>query len=732
MGRGYIGSSSALLLASEQKMKGRGMKLKELAQLTSGKNQRHLFRPLLTLAITMFSFSETQAAPKWKRPPATPSPSPVASPSPVPSATPIPKPVVAKVVVTPATANVAQGGTLQFTAEAFDSNGSKILNLPEKTEFYSLDPNIATVGVYTGLAQGKTLGTVKIRAWMGGIGGDGILTVADGSTPKPTSSPVATPTPVATPSATPVATAPPTFGTAELPREYLNTMMPVTSGATIEVPAGGSIQAAVDQAQPGDTIVLQAGATYSLAPNTSVMLRNKPCSFNDVSKCTIVIRTSQMSGLPPEGTRVNPAIHTAAMPKILINGVSPAFAADAGAQHYRLVGLEIAVASNVELQYVAVLLASYDQTSISQVPHHIVIDRNYIHAHDNCHAKRGIQLDSAYSAVVDSYISEFHGIGQDTQAIAGWNGPGPFKIVNNYLEGSGENVMFGGADPAIVGMVPSDIEFRDNYLFKPLSWREGDPSFKPVYRNGAAYHWTVKNLFELKNAQRILVEGNRMENNWTDGQTGTGVLLTVRNDGGQCTWCVVQDVTFRNNVVSHSGNGMSILGIDYLNPTLPTKRVVVENNLFEDLGSKWGGRGTGFMIYPQIAGIMESVRIDHNTVRGVTGSTILFEGGDAPNYAYVTNFSFSHNLADFGEYGIFGSGSGGGDVAFGNYTRSSIIQRNGMVQSPINIYSYYTEATTFPDVTGGRYVFCSNMSDCSGVTGIDGKPIGADPAKLPK
>ena len=69
-------------------------------------------------------------------------------------------------------------------------------------------------------------------------------------------------------------------------------------------------------------------------------------------------------------------------------------------------------------------------------------------------------MNSARTAVVDSYLSNLHEVGADSQAIAGWNGPGPFKIVNNYLEGAGENVMFGGADPRIPNLVPSDIEIR--------------------------------------------------------------------------------------------------------------------------------------------------------------------------------------------------------------------------------------------------------------------------------
>jgi hypothetical protein len=48
--------------------------------------------------------------------------------------------------------------------------------------------------------------------------------------------------------------------------------------------------------------------------------------------------------------------------------------------------------------------------------------------------------------------------------------------VNNYLEGAGENLILGGADPRIRGVVPSDIEIRGNHFRKSLSWRIEDPS----------------------------------------------------------------------------------------------------------------------------------------------------------------------------------------------------------------------------------------------------------------
>ena len=38
-----------------------------------------------------------------------------------------------------------------------------------------------------------------------------------------------------------------------------------------------------------------------------------------------------------------------------------------------------------------------------------------------------------------------HAIGADSRAISGWNGPRPFKVVNNCLEGAWERLIFGGA-----------------------------------------------------------------------------------------------------------------------------------------------------------------------------------------------------------------------------------------------------------------------------------------------
>ena len=62
--------------------------------------------------------------------------------------------------------------------------------------------------------------------------------------------------------------------------------------------------------------------------------------------------------------------------------------------------------------------------------------------------KRGIALNSANTFVRNSYIGGIRLSGQETQAIAGWNGPVPSCIENNYLEAAGIGILFGGAEPA--------------------------------------------------------------------------------------------------------------------------------------------------------------------------------------------------------------------------------------------------------------------------------------------
>ncbi|MDQ3920264.1 MAG: hypothetical protein M3348_17510 [Acidobacteriota bacterium] len=79
--------------------------------------------------------------------------------------------------------------------------------------------------------------------------------------------------------------------------------------ATIPVHAGGDLQAAINSAQPGDVLVLDAGAVF--AGTFSLPARG--------GSSYITIQSSALLSLPGQSQRVSPA-DAASMPKIVSPG----------------------------------------------------------------------------------------------------------------------------------------------------------------------------------------------------------------------------------------------------------------------------------------------------------------------------------------------------------------------------------------------------------------------------
>ncbi|MEK6247128.1 MAG: hypothetical protein N2C12_03050, partial [Planctomycetales bacterium] len=273
---------------------------------------------------------------------------------------------------------------------------------------------------------------------------------------------------------------------------------------TIRLEPGGDLQHALKIADPGDTIELAAGAEFT----GNFLLPKKPAKVAKDAQPWITIRSAEHRQLP-RGERVSVA-DAQHMPKIISPNSEPAIASQYGAHHYHFIGVEVTTTSSKNYNLILLGyngLGERNAKTLEQLPYEIVVERCYIHGNPTGQIRRGIAMNARAFTIIDSYVSDFHEVGADSQALCTWNGAGPFKIVNNYLEGSGENVMFGGGDPAIAGLVPSDIEFRGNYVFKPRRWQKGHPNY-------AGIKWTVKNLFEIKNARRVTIEGNIFENCW--------------------------------------------------------------------------------------------------------------------------------------------------------------------------------------------------------------------------
>ena len=598
------------------------------------------------------------------------------------------------------------------------------------------------------------------------------------------------------------------------------------AAVTLTVCASGctyaDLQHAIDAAQPGDTIRLRAGETF-------VGHFRLPVKYNPGGQFIVIRSDAPDHLLPPAGTRLVPHGYRggntdrSALARLVGRGgawrTTPVVETDPGAHHYRLQFLEIDGLAQAGWETLVQLgVSSGAQSTMESVPYAIVLDRLFIHGHPTKGQKRCVALDGRDFDLLNSYITNCASIDFDAQAIAGFNGPGPFRIINNYVEGTGENLMFGGADPKIHGLVPSDIEIRRNHFFKPLDWRDpllrspsrpsvtavggggslsagahyftvvatldsaSEPAFSApsaeravsldshgstvtltwegvpgaeryrIYRGtssgaqdryietagaGTSFtysgtdetwrspqswgtKWNVKNLLELKNAQRVLIDGNVFEHLWPASQQGYPILFTPRNEEGGAPWSTVRDVTFSNNILRHASAGINILGEDDVRGSLRTGRITIRNNLVYDLSNGWGGSGHFLLITRSPFDIV----VDHNTVFH-HGMVVVSDD------SVSSGFRFTNNLAPHNTYGIFGSGAGMGTSALTAYFPDYVVRRNALGGGPASLYppdNFFPDMATFNSQfvnVGGHDYRLVEGSSFRGA-GTDGRDVGVD------
>src|SRR5205823_13205578 len=122
-------------------------------------------------------------------------------------------------------------------------------------------------------------------------------------------------------------------------------------------------------------------------------------------------------------------------------------------------------------------------------------------------------------------------------------------------------------------------------------------------------------------------------------------------------WAAVRDVTFTNNVVIHTAHGFNILGSDDSSTSQVTQNILIQNNSFDDIGSKqWGTSGGRlFQLSAGLAGGTNGVAIDHNVATSVR-NIILAQG-------VHSNFVFTINHVPHVQYGVLATSAGEGTAS---------------------------------------------------------------------
>lgn len=195
--------------------------------------------------------------------------------------------------------------------------------------------------------------------------------------------------------------------------------------------------------------------------------------------------------------------------------------------------------------------------------------------------KRGIAVYGRNLTILNSEIRNIRRSGQESQALAIWDSPGPLTVRDTVLEASTQSFLAGGSAPSVPNTIPTGLTFERVTFTRPLEWR------------GLAY--AFKTIFELKCARTVRVIDCVLENMWAAGQTGIAITLHP-SQYGNSPETVVEDVEFNGCTIRNCGGGVSMLGFSQHQNEVG--RETLRGNNYRFIGNTWdisrilyGGQG---------------------------------------------------------------------------------------------------------------------------------------------
>jgi hypothetical protein len=464
-----------------------------------------------------------------------------------------------------------------------------------------------------------------------------------------------------------------------------------TPATTVRVKAGESLQAALDKIVGPTNVLIQPGIYRG-----NFVLRNKSIAAPGWITIRPDVADSALAVTGPPW--ITPG-HAASLVRLESSNSAPTLTTEDGAHRYNLLGIDFAP----NLQNPSgdlVILGRHDATAESQLASEIVFDRCYFHGDPVKGQHRGVAFHVINGVIKKCYFEKFIEPGRDSQAVASWNSPGPFLLEDSFFEATGENVLFGGSDPRIQGLLPSDIIIRGCLFHKDPAWKGKSMG--------------VKNLLEFKVGRRIHVYNNVFENNWADAQAGAGLVFTVRNQDGTAPWSTIEDLLLEYNVIRDvDGPAINTLGWDDHAPTtaasVQAKRLTIQNNLF--LRCRNG---------IQINRGFQPTTLKHNTFTNVNNWFLQFSAKALPS----GNFVYEGNVVKSGDYGITGDGTGLGTPALEAFAPGYTFVKN-VIESAAYFIPYPSGNTLIGNGTLDSK-FDARKRYTGSEVASDGQKVGAD------
>jgi hypothetical protein len=198
----------------------------------------------------------------------------------------------------------------------------------------------------------------------------------------------------------------------------------------------------------------------------------------------------------------------------------------------------------------------------------------------NGSTKRGIAANGFDTIIDNCRVLGIGRVGQESQAIAMWDGSG-LIVRRSVLQAGSTSFLSGGASPTVANHVPANLVFEDCLMTH-------DPALR-----GQGY--VCKTGFELKSGRNVTVRNCTIENIWVEGQTGFAITLTPSNYSGNSPETTVEHVLFENNIIQNCGGGANIIGFSQHQSERPTQRahdLNFVNNQFTISRLLYGGHGS--------------------------------------------------------------------------------------------------------------------------------------------